>query len=212
MITTTLGTKLEDEFVSPLTAIRGVLEILRDFPDLPSTDRQQFIRNALAECARIEKGVEHLAATVYAAGERADLRSSEGRLNKNLKKFDSRIQLMEDQSIVEVDFSNFEFSSSKLVNEFYDEMEELIEESGRDWYFMVNYHNCSIWPEAWVAFAHRGRKINVGYSLGTVRFAQTEADGERAQIKSRDPDMFESRGQALAQIENLRQQSDVNGS
>jgi hypothetical protein len=32
--TLTLSTKVEEEFVSPLTAIRGALEILRDFPAL----------------------------------------------------------------------------------------------------------------------------------------------------------------------------------
>jgi hypothetical protein len=57
---------LEREFVSPLTSIRGALEIMRDFADLSNEDRSRFLNNALQDCARLEQGVEQLASTVYA--------------------------------------------------------------------------------------------------------------------------------------------------
>jgi hypothetical protein len=48
-----LETKLEQEFVSPLTAVRGALEILRDFLDLPPNERARFIATALAAALRM---------------------------------------------------------------------------------------------------------------------------------------------------------------
>ena len=69
-LTLALNTTLEQEFVSPLTSIRGALEILRDFPDLPGEQRERFLANALEDCTRLELGIEQLASTVYAAGDR----------------------------------------------------------------------------------------------------------------------------------------------
>ena len=64
--TQTLNTKVEDAFISPLTAIRGALEILRDFPDMTDAERDGFLNAALDECARLESGIDHLSASVYA--------------------------------------------------------------------------------------------------------------------------------------------------
>ncbi len=51
---------LEDDFVTPLTTIRGLLEILRDCPDLPQAERRRFIDMALTDCARLDRGIERL--------------------------------------------------------------------------------------------------------------------------------------------------------
>lgn len=207
-ISQALNTKLEEEFIAPLTAVRGILEILRDFPKLPPADQQKYINNALAECSRLEMGIDHLATTVYTAGHRSDLKSTRPGAHSELKKYTSRIHLIEELSIIELDFSEFEFSSSKLVNEFYNELEAVIKRSGQSWYFIVNYSNCSIWPEAWVAFAHRGKKINVGYSLGTVRYTQQNSAQENDAVQSRkninEVDMFSSRELAVSYINSLR--------
>ena len=40
--TEALGTKLEQDFVAPLTAVRGALELLRDFPDMSELERERF--------------------------------------------------------------------------------------------------------------------------------------------------------------------------
>ena len=202
-----LSTKLEEEFISPLTAVRGVLEILRDFPQLSHSEKQQFIHNALTECTRLETGIEHLARTVYTDTELSDLPLRGSETKSKHKQFGSRVHLLKEFSVIEIDFSDFEFSSSKLVNEFYDELEATIIESGKSWYFMVNYTNCSIWPQAWVAFAHRGKKINVGFSLGTVRFTQQQSPDEmnhegQPQNPHSDSDMFNSRELALSYLKN----------
>ena len=203
--TLALNTILEEDFVSPLTAIRGALEILRDFPDLSPADRQRFVGTALSECARLEDGVEHLGSTVYSAGQRAHLQASSGLSSEEYGEYASRIRILDEYEAIEVDFSDFEFSSSRLVNDFYDVLDKLVEGSGRSWYFIVNYRGVSIWPEAWVAFAHRGKKVNVSYSLGTVRYVE-RAPGAADQDRpyDYDPDMFDSRAEALAHIQALR--------
>ena len=206
--TLALSTILEEDFVSPLTAVRGALEILRDFPDLAADDRRRFVVTALEACARLEDGVQHLGSTVYSAGEKARQQQSSALSTEEFGQYASRIRILDEYDAIEVDFSNFEFSSSKLVNDFYDVLDKLIEGSGRNWYIIVNYKGVSIWPEAWVAFAHRGKKVNVNYSLGTVRYVEKESGegGDADRPYDYDPDMFDSREQALAHIQELRGQ------
>lgn len=204
-----LSTRLEEDFVSPLTAVRGVLEILRDFPDLGLPQRQRFVETALLECARLEKGVEHLASTVYAAAQRDLGQAAEQASPDGPPGYAQRIRFLDGDDTVELDFSDFEFSSSKVVNDFYDVLDRIIEATGRSWYFVVNYRDCTIWPEAWVAFAHRGKKVKVSYSLGTVRYIErVPADVGAANEAGEgldDPDMYSSREQALAHISSLRE-------
>ena len=87
--------------------------------------------------------------------------------NKNQSGFREQM----DSAMVEVDFGDFVFSSSKIVNDFYDRLDRLIESTGERWYIVVNYHHCRTWPEAWVAFAHRGKKVNL-----LIRGEKTELD------------------------------------
>lgn len=203
-----LNTKLEEDFVSPLTAVRGAIEILRDYPDLADDERNRFIESALRECARLEKGVAELAETVYAAGQRAQSRPASSLSPETYREYAGRIRFHDAIEVVEIDFSYFAFSSSKVVNDFHDVIEEEIEATGRDWYFVVNHRACSVWPEAWVAFAHRGKKVQVAHALGTVRYAAgsetDDAAAAGAQTHRTDPNMFPSRDLALAQVEALR--------
>lgn len=196
-----LNTTLEREFVTPLTSIRGALEIMRDFPDLSNEERSRFLTNSLQDCARLERGVENLASTVYNAAKQED------EPKKKQSEVDSgyadRIHFFEDSEIAEIDFSDFVFTSTKMVNEFYDVADQLIESTGQRWYFIVNYHKCRIWPEAWVAFAHRGKKVNVSYSLGTVRYFDASAEDDDLTLIN-DPELLPSRDAALAEVEVLR--------
>ena len=129
--TTTLNTKLEENFVSPLTAVRGVLEILRDFPDLEPSDHRRFVQSALDECARLERGIDELASAVYAAPRTVDEVRSEGALSGTLSPFSDRLQAHNDSGIIEVDFSGFEFSSVDVVNNFFDAIEAFVEPTAR---------------------------------------------------------------------------------
>jgi hypothetical protein len=202
-LTLALNTTLEREFVSPLTSIRGALEIMRDFPDLSNEERSRFLNNALQDCARLELGVEHLASTVYTAVNSQHQDQSQEKQTETDSRYAGRIQFFEELRVVEIDFSEFVFTSTKMVNDFYDLLDRLIETTGQLWYIIVNYHNCRVWPEAWVAFAHRGKKVNVSYSLGTVRYYDASADEDDSTLLS-DPELLSSRDEALAHIEALR--------
>ncbi len=190
-----LSTKVEEDFVAPLTAMRGALEILRDYPDLGAPERQRFLATALGECARLEQGVKDLAATVYSAARQPAVKlDGEGR-----SQFAERIRLDEDTGIAEIDFSGFEFSSSALVNDFFDAIDQALTESRHRWYLLVNFRDCSIWPEAWVAYAHRAKKVNVQLALGSVRYVE----GDRSDGPS-DPSILPSRAAALDEIAALK--------
>ncbi len=204
--TLALSTKVEEDFVSPLTAVRGSLEILRDFPNLDQAERQRFLEAALQSCSRLEKGVEALSKAVYEAGLKslgagaAEPETAPEEKSDNLR----RIRLLDDLGVVEIDLEGYIFRNSDMVNEFYDQIERLVVASGRDWYFLINFANCSIWPEAWVAFAHRGKKINVVYSLGTVRYAADDDDQGETAGGDLDPNFHGSREAALARIEAMK--------
>ena len=206
--TLALSTKVEEDFVSPLTAVRGSLEILRDFPKLAPDERQRFIETALRGCARLEKSIEQLAETVYAAGQLAQSPApDDDTAPEDPSGYAGRIYFLEDIEVVEIDFGGFVFRNSKIVNDFYDTIEKLIGATGRDWYFLVNHGGCRVWPEAWVAFAHRGKKINVACSRGTVRYAAEEAGGQGQSgpgSDDADPDFFSSRDAALEKIAEMR--------
>ena len=58
--TVALNTKVEADFVGPLTAVRGALEILRDYPDLGEVERGRFVSTALRSCQQLERAVHDL--------------------------------------------------------------------------------------------------------------------------------------------------------
>lgn len=206
--TLALNTKVEADFVSPLTAVRSALEILRDFPDLADEERQRFVHSALRGCARLELGVEQLSETVYAAGQQAEARKPSDMPQAAFDKLKQRIRFHEDIDTVEIDFSDFQFSSAKIVDDFYDVIDTAIEQTQRMWYFLVDYRDCSVWPEAWIAFAHRGKKVNTGYSLGTVRYAEydnpVDQIGRGTRLGVSTPDFFDTRHAALSRIEEMK--------
>jgi hypothetical protein len=123
--------------------------------------------------------------------------------------FAARVSFEPDARIMEVDFSDFEFATPQIVNGFYDMIEKRIAESGQmKWYFLVNYRNCEVAPEAWVAFAHRGKRLNVTCSLGSVRYAATgETEAEiamRSKAEDFDLNLYPSRASAVKRIAAMR--------
>lgn len=123
--------------------------------------------------------------------------------------FARRITFHETLDVLEIDFSEFAFDDAAVVDAFYDAIDARIAASGRDyWYFLANYHNCRVGPEAWVAFANRGKKVNLSHSLGTIRF---DADDEttveiqkRATAQDFEDNLYPNREAALAEIARRR--------
>lgn len=195
--TLALNTKVEEEFVSPLTAVRGVLEILRDMPALSEQERRRFVETALEECGRLEAAIQELATSVYDAARRAEADGADGEDDQRVS---DRLRFVEEIQVAEFDISGMEFTRAGDVNDFFDAVERRIAATGRDWYFLIRAEPCRVWPEAWVAYAHRGKKISVGLSLGTVRLVEVGAEDSRRS----DPNIVETRDTGLARIEELK--------
>lgn len=125
------------------------------------------------------------------------------------KGFEERLRFQGEDEVMDVDFSDFTFDSSATVHAFYDHIEQRIHQTGKKWYFLVNYRNCRIYPEAWTAFAVRGKRVNEASSLGSVRYeTRDETQSEirrRAEDERFDPNLFESREAALARIAEWRE-------
>jgi hypothetical protein len=121
---------------------------------------------------------------------------------------DDRLTFDDDAQILEIDLEDAHFATTREVNAFYDQIEECIARSGEDlWFFLIDYAGCRIDPGAWVAWARRGKTLNLGHSMGTVRYDPTPAT--RAQIERAagtdafDPNLFAERDQALARLHAL---------
>lgn len=121
--------------------------------------------------------------------------------------FARRISFDADTLIMDVDFSHFAFHHSRDVDDFYDFIEARIKETDRKWFFLVNLNGCQIMPEAWVRYAHRGKRLNRAASLGSVRYAAgsetEEAIRMRAESQDFRPNIRNSREEALARIKEL---------
>lgn len=196
--TIALSTKVEEDFVAPLTSVRGAVEILRDFPHLTSTEQQRFVETALRGCLRLEESVDQLSKAVYAAGQEAAQNPSPGPDPEINEQYRNRIGFLADQNIVELDFSGFAFTSSSIVNAFFDDIERMVEPTGRSWYFLINFTDCSIWPESWVAYAHRAKRLTHTCSLGMVRY--TTGD----ETSSTLADVYANRESAVQRIDTLK--------
>ncbi|KUF12754.1 hypothetical protein [Pseudoponticoccus marisrubri] len=122
--------------------------------------------------------------------------------------FEPRIRFDRDRQIMEADFSGFHFDSSATVNRFYDHIEERIAATGEElWFFLVNLNDMRIDPAAWVAYATRGKALNLAHSMGSVRFdasPETAAQIERAaRTEAFDPNLFTNRADALARLAEM---------
>jgi len=200
--TLALNTEIEEDFVSPLTAMRGALEILRDYPDLGADERRQFVDMALDRCGRLEAAVRRLATTVYAAANRAEggpTDASSAGAAEDL----ARIYFNAEHDLVEIDFSGIVFDGSNAVNAFYDLLDRQVAATGRRWHFIINYENCAIWPEAWVTFAHRAKRAQAAYADATVRYADPD-DAHSRTADAADPNFVGSRAAAIARIAEIR--------
>lgn len=198
-----LSTKVEEDFISPLTAVRGALEILRDYDDLTDEERCNFINRALSACKRLEQGVDDLSDVVYAAARQPSGAQS---VDFGAAEFTDRITVHREKKTIEVDFSDYEFRNSEMVNAFFDVIDRIFENENGKQYFVFNQRNCRVWPEAWIAFAHRSKKIRIADALGVVRFAEIppNARDDRSQQDLDDPLFFTSRDAAFEALEQIK--------
>jgi branched-chain amino acid transport system ATP-binding protein len=122
--------------------------------------------------------------------------------------FASRIKFNPVLEVMEIDLSHVVFANRELVRQFYDEVDRQIAKAGGRWYFLINYDNCTVAPEAWEDFAARGKLANVQYSNGTARFGATDetrkAIRTRAEAERFRSNLYETRDEALAILATMR--------
>jgi branched-chain amino acid transport system ATP-binding protein len=119
-----------------------------------------------------------------------------------------RITFHDAITTMEVDFSYLTFADSAQVDAFYDEVEQRLSHGGRRWFFLVNYTACVIEPGAWARFTERGKKANLNYGLGTIRFGATpqtrdaiREDAGRAMFRA---NIYDTRDQAMLALGEMR--------
>ena len=119
-----------------------------------------------------------------------------------------RITFHDVMETLEVDFSNKTFGNAADVDAFYDEADRLLAATGRRWYFLINYADCVIAPEAWDRYATRGKQTNIAHGLGTVRVGASEQTREAIrQQAGREmfrANMFATRDQAMLALGEMR--------
>lgn len=122
---------------------------------------------------------------------------------------EARLGFLAEARVFDVDFSDFTFSDTATVHAFYDVIDHMLWKSAARWFFMVNYRGCQIEPDAWAAFASRGKKVNLKYSLGTVRYDASPGTAEeirrKADTEAFDPNLCASRDAALRRIAVMRE-------
>ncbi|HSF91775.1 MAG TPA: hypothetical protein VLA51_06180 [Paracoccaceae bacterium] len=122
--------------------------------------------------------------------------------------FAPRLSFDEKHGVMDVDFSNFRFENSADVNAFYDYIEDRLRRTGRKWYFVVNYRGTYIDPIAWINYGVRGKRINLAYSLGSVRYnTSPETASEiraRANTEQFDPNLCASHESALTRVREMQ--------
>lgn len=121
---------------------------------------------------------------------------------------EDRITVHEGAQIVEIDFQGLRFRSSADVNAFYDYVEHRMQDTGEpQWFFMVNTRDYRVDESAWFAFTRRGRDLNEGHSMKTVRYdADPDTLAQIAKVKGTDrenPNLFGSRDAAWAHLRAL---------
>lgn len=119
-----------------------------------------------------------------------------------------RVALNDDLQVAEIDLSGLRLDTSGEVNALYDAIEAALAESGEElWFFVINYSDFRIDSDAWYTHHRRGKALNLGHSMGTVRFdmsEETQRQIERtAETESFDPNLFADRDGALARVAEL---------
>lgn len=122
--------------------------------------------------------------------------------------YTKRITIYDDLNIIEIDFSDFTFDTSCQVHAFYDSIDACAQETGKRLFFLMNYEDCKILPEARNAFAKRSKKSRKDHSLGTVKFdvhaQKHDILSDEAGINNLLSDFFLSRKEAMIRLVQMR--------
>lgn len=119
------------------------------------------------------------------------------------------IHFDETASVMEISLEGVSLRHAKDVSTMFDWVEDRITETGSNhWYFLIDMRGLQIDTAQWGIWAYRGKALNLGHSLGTVRYgapAELADHIERtAKAEGFEPNLCTTRSSALAQLANLR--------
>lgn len=118
-----------------------------------------------------------------------------------------RISFDESRHFVEIDLSGQDFEEPGPVIDFFRELDRRIDETGRDWFFLVHDAGLRIEPAAWTTWADCSGRSRKKHGLGTAR--HPDPDGYGAKIG--DPTRFPTRAAALAALDGMVAQEHAKG-
>ena len=118
-----------------------------------------------------------------------------------------RISLVPDDDIVEISFEGLTFTNAHETNLIYDAVDRVVTDTGRTWYFLGCFVNCTIKPGAALQFGIRRRHAHV-LSRGAVRYGCSK-EVDKALIGSQTDTeyaqrSFATREDALQCIEEMK--------
>jgi len=127
---------------------------------------------------------------------------------------EQRVKFHDSSEIMEVDFSDLIFNDSADVILVYGTVEQMVQQTQKKWFFMVNYKNTKIFPDAWFQYARSGNLLNSEYSLGTVRINPDEPAKEAMKNRAQqdenfNPNLVSSREEALERVAELKSEMKI---
>ncbi len=131
------------------------------------------------------------------------------------RKLGDTFKLIEPIELLDIDLTDVTFSTNAEVDEFYDAVDHRLRATRRRWYFLINYTNCTVAPEALEHFSDRGKQTNNAHSLGTVRYGASRSMRDtilaRASLAQFRANIVETREEALVALGELRKRREVTG-
>ena len=126
----------------------------------------------------------------------------------NEQDFIDRITFHRDQDIVEIDVSDVSFKGVRETDLFHDVLDRVISETGRTWYFISSFVNCTISPGAALQFSIRRAHAHDGLSRGAVRYGASDEVNRAMMSLGSNPkaavNSFASREEAFAKINEMK--------
>lgn len=121
-----------------------------------------------------------------------------------------RVTFDEAAEVMEVDLSRLTITNSKDAAQVFDFVEKKLKETGLRWFFLLNMDGCRIYDEAWISWASRGKKLNLKWSMGTVRYNTGTKTEEtirmRAESQGFRPNVRSDRELALERLAEMKRE------
>ena len=122
--------------------------------------------------------------------------------------FGDRISFLAEEDIVDIDLRGVHFTTARETYLFHDVLDRKVAETGRAWFFLTCFTDCTITDDAAHQFSMRRTRSHTTHSRGAVRYgASAELDRAMVSLGSNPmalQDSLSTREQALQKIEEMK--------